>query len=256
MGINATYFDYYSNNELSQGWRNGLVGVQFDNNTYREQFTSFNDYIMNYAETHKAWRYPLVFGDLYTTGYMPVGSTDSSYWTNYLHDNGNGAEPYVFKRINNSNFMTSGADNSTINSNASIQGIVDSTLTNNNLTANDVAMPYFDYDLLQNAISTGDSIEIYVLNDNNTSGNKIWINAWGGSAEAEKEPFSLVASNVTLGKYTGDVYKVSIRSDRTNFQISTNGNDFQTNWQCNDINGTAINKTFVISQWSNGGFYL
>lgn len=254
VGINATYFDYYSNNELSQGWRNGLVGVQFDNNTYREQFTSFNDYIMNYAETNTAWRYPLVFGDLYTTGYMPTGKADSSYWTNYLHDNGNGADPYVFKRINNSNFMTSGNNDSVINGNASIQGIVDSTLTNNNLTANDVAMPYFDYDLLQNAISTGDSIEIYVLNDNNTSGNNIWINAWGGSAEAEKEPFSLVASNVTLGEYTGDVYKVSIRSDRTNFQISTNGNNFQTNWQCDDINGTAINKTFVISQWSNGGF--
>lgn len=254
VGINATYFDYYSNNELSQGWRNGLVGVQFDNNTYREQFTSFNDYIMNYAETNTAWRYPLVFGDLYTTGYMPTGKADSSYWTNYLHDNGNGADPYVFKRINNSNFMTSGNNDSVINGNASIQGIVDSTLTNNNLTANDVAMPYFDYDLLQNAISTGDSIEIYVLNDNNTPGNNIWINAWGGSAEAEKEPFSLVASNVTLREYTGDVYKVSIRSDRTNFQISTNGNNFQTNWQCNDINGTAINKTFVISQWSNGGF--
>lgn len=151
--VNATYFDYYSNNELTQGWRNGLLDLNGTSSVYTEyrtQFTSFNDYIMKHAEANTAWRYPLVFGDLYTTTYMPTGRTDSSYWTNYLSDNGNGADSYVFKRINNSNFMTYGGSDQYTNYNASIQGIVDSALTNNNLTANGVALPYFDYDILHN----------------------------------------------------------------------------------------------------------
>lgn len=155
--VNATYFDYYSNNELSQGWRKGLINVGNSSHNgqandltpdYREQFSRFNDYIINYAEANTAWRYPLIFGDLLTTGYMPQDvDTPSSYWTNYLSNNGNNANGNVFKRINNSNFLISDKQ---VYYNASVQGIVDDTLTNNNLTANDVAMPYFDYDLLHN----------------------------------------------------------------------------------------------------------
>lgn len=236
VGINATYFDYYSNNELSQGWRNGLVGVQFDNNTYREQFTSFNDYIMNYAEANTAWRYPLVFGDLYTTGYMPTGSTASSYWTNYLSNNGNGADSYVFKRINNSNFMTSGPNNSVVNGNASIQGIVDSTLTNNNLTANGVALPYFDYDLLHNEDESdeGSSGET----DNTTEGpaNGVYIVGSMNNWTPQLESWQL--TNIDNNKYEG-TFTITGSSTNPQFKIWYDNSYYSANYWFTATNTVA-----------------
>lgn len=194
--MNATYFDYYANQELSGGWRQGITPYTTgsgDNHGYRVQFTEFNKYIMEYADNNTAWRYPLVFGDLYTTTYIDNQSGGNSYWGNYLNNNNNGATFSVFQKVNNSNYMDNYSASGVDRYNQAIMGIVDTSLTNNNITANDVAMPYFDYDLLNpgssdtqtaviTTVSSGNYIRV-TIPKSEFSGNTIAKVAYSSSGE-------------------------------------------------------------------------
>ena len=56
--VKSDYIDYLSDNELSQGWRNGLSE---DYNA----FSVFNKEIKKVADQNSNWRYPLYFGNYY-----------------------------------------------------------------------------------------------------------------------------------------------------------------------------------------------
>lgn len=236
--VNATYFDYFSDPELSQGWRNGLIDDQFSDN-YRRQFDQFNQYIRQYAteEGNTAWRYPFVFGDFTAewennNGYL-WGMFNSYFSGRQGNDVG------IFRRVNNSTYMGT--------TNRAIMGLVDDELTNNNITSNGVALPYFDYDLLHSAVTSGDTTTVYIMNDSGVASGNLWINAWGGSA-VEKKQFALVQNNVKIGGIIGDVYSVEIDSSQVNIQISRNGNNFSGSYQTTLAN--AMGKIFVTS-WNN-----
>ena len=236
--VNATYFDYFSDPELSQGWRNGLIDDQFSDN-YRRQFDQFNQYIRQYAteEGNTAWRYPLVFGDFTAewennNGYL-WGMFNSYFSGRQGNDVG------IFRRVNNSTYMGT--------TNRAIMGLVDDELTNNNITSNGVALPYFDYDLLHSAVTSGDTTTVYIMNDSGVASGNLWINAWGGSA-VEKKQFALVQNNVKIGGIIGDVYSVEIDSSQVNIQISRNGNNFSGSYPTTLAN--AMGKIFVTS-WNN-----
>ena len=63
---NATYFDYYSDNERANGWRNNIqAGTGFngsEDNWF--PFYQFNQKISSIADSNSAWSTPLYFGNL------------------------------------------------------------------------------------------------------------------------------------------------------------------------------------------------
>lgn len=153
IGVDAMYFDYLSNNERSQGWRNGLnddAASDAKPNPYRQQFSNFNDLIKAQADSDVSWRYPMFFGDDYNSNFYIY-----DYW-NSLQQNadraiyGETAKQYFYS-VNSSGGL--GGDwNQDGTRDRSVQGLVSNSLNSGQLTVgtNGTLAPYFNYDLLHN----------------------------------------------------------------------------------------------------------
>lgn len=140
VGVKATYYDYLSNNELSQGWRQGLNDENFTDN-YRKQFSTFNDLISSVASRDENWRYPLFFGDDYTAGYFIDG-----YYDTLSGSRNPGIDKSYFRAANNANFLPSGETNNM----RSVLGLVQNSLSGGNLMVTPTTQaPWFNNDLLR-----------------------------------------------------------------------------------------------------------
>ena len=142
---NATYFDYYSDSERSNGWRNNIqAGTGFNGSQDNWfPFYQFNQQISSIANANSAWSKPLYFGNM-----IPADLPDNPYYTTSAHPNGLDAHggPYSTatsgltrfdKYANNSN--TIGGDHK------SVQGLMQPSLKNGQLMATStLAAPYFD----------------------------------------------------------------------------------------------------------------
>lgn len=151
IGVDAVYYDYLSNNERTSGWRNNMDDSDAGNagSSYRMQFSNFNDKIKDTAVANTSWRYPLFFGDDFNSGSYIGGYWDTLKGTRTIPDN------QLFYAVNNSGGL-SGAWNSDTGRNRSVQGLVNSALTDGKLTVgNGVIPPYFNYDLLHNGAGGG-----------------------------------------------------------------------------------------------------
>jgi fibro-slime domain-containing protein len=128
--VKGTFYDYYNNDEVRNGWISGLDGSE---RSYldREPFTFFNNKIAEYARSNTSWSYPLYFGD-FNRSNEPWGNGYTGAGVSNL---------YNYKaRANNSQMTTSGT-------NGAVSGLVDTTLSGGatgNLTAGGVVLPYFD----------------------------------------------------------------------------------------------------------------
>ena len=153
IGVDAMYFDYLSNNERSQGWRNGLnddAASDAKPNPYRQQFSNFNDLIKAQADSDVSWRYPMFFGDDYNSDFYIY-----DYW-NSLQQNaaraiyGETAKQYFYS-VNSSGGL-GGGWNQDGTRDRSVQGLVSNSLNSGQLTVgtNGTLAPYFNYDLLHN----------------------------------------------------------------------------------------------------------
>lgn len=154
VGVDATYFDYWSDNEQTAGYLNqqGYVNDKATIENYWYQFDNYNAYISNIAMSNSSkWLYPLYFGNMYN-GYND--SQDSAYWSGIL--NNHSSSLTNFKRdtaynyaVNNSNGMKWGGGNY----NQSLQGLVYNKLDNDGdlQIANGVKAPYFDANALVSA---------------------------------------------------------------------------------------------------------
>lgn len=153
IGVDAMYFDYLSNNERSQGWRNGLnddAASDAKPNPYRQQFSNFNDLIKAQADSDVSWRYPMLFGDDYNSNFYIY-----DYW-NSLQQNsdraiyGETAKQYFYS-VNSSGGL-GGGWNQDGTRDRSVQGLVSNSLSSGQLTVgtNGTLAPYFNYDLLHN----------------------------------------------------------------------------------------------------------
>ena len=161
IGVDAMYFDYLSDNERSQGWRNGLNDDHFnmDTNNYRKQFSQLNDLVQSVAQKDNSWRYPMLFGDDWNANFYING-----YWNNIGTRSGSTQD--YFKAVNNANFLGGDSDDMRARS---VQGLVNGSLNSGKLTVGTAGTlaPYFNYDLLHNAVSGGESSEVPT--------NEIWI---------------------------------------------------------------------------------
>lgn len=144
VGVDATYFDYWSDMEQEKGY----LQCQGSDNMYNHwyQFDNFNKYISDIALDHQSdWKYPLYFGNMYRGGeHYETFKTHAGGLTNINDYNDN-----YYYAVNNSNGMAWGNGNY----NQSLQGLMYNTLDSkgNLQVANGVKAPYFDAEALSTA---------------------------------------------------------------------------------------------------------
>lgn len=144
VGVDATYFDYWSDMEQEKGY----LQCQGSDNMYNHwyQFDNFNKYISDIALDHQSdWKYPLYFGNMYKGGgHYYTFKTHAEKLTNINDFNDN-----YYYAVNNSNGMAWGDGNY----NQSLQGLMYNTLDSkgNLQVANGVKAPYFDAEALSTA---------------------------------------------------------------------------------------------------------
>lgn len=144
VGVDATYFDYWSDMEQEKGY----LQCQGNDNMYNYwyQFDNFNSYISNIALNHKTdWKYPLYFGNMYKGGeHYSTFETHAKGLANINDYNDN-----YYYAVNNSNGMKWGGGNY----NQSLQGLMYNKLdSKGNLQILDgVKAPYFDAEALSTA---------------------------------------------------------------------------------------------------------
>lgn len=144
VGVDATYFDYWSDMEQEKGY----LQCQGSDNMYNHwyQFDNFNKYISDIALDHQSdWKYPLYFGNMYKGGgHYDTFKTNAEKLTNINDFNDN-----YYYAVNNSNGMAWGDGNY----NQSLQGLMYNTLDSkgNLQVANGVKAPYFDAEALSTA---------------------------------------------------------------------------------------------------------
>jgi len=144
VGVDATYFDYWSDMEQA----NGYLQCQGSDNMYNHwyQFDNFNKYISDIALDHQSdWKYPLYFGNMYKGDkHYDTFKTHAEKLTNINDFNDN-----YYYAVNNSNGMAWGDGNY----NQSLQGLMYNTLDSkgNLQVANGVKAPYFDAEALSTA---------------------------------------------------------------------------------------------------------
>lgn len=147
VGVDATYFDYWSDMEQANGY---LQCQGNDNNDnmydYWYQFDNFNNYISKIALPHKSdWKYPLYFGNMYKGGeHYETFKTHAGGLTNINDYNDN-----YYYAVNNANGMAWGDGNY----NQSLQGLMYNRLDSKGdlQVANGVKAPYFDAEALSTA---------------------------------------------------------------------------------------------------------
>ena len=129
FSVDATYFDYLSDNERQYGYLENHTPGSSTEGWF--PFTDFNRYISYIAQNNSSWTYPLYFGNFYKTGNQFGYSGEVNGLTRY-NDN----SPYY--AINNSNGL--------LHYNQSIMGLAYPTLDADGdiQAAQGVKMPYFD----------------------------------------------------------------------------------------------------------------
>ena len=130
FSVDATYFDYLSDNERQHGYLNNYTPGSSTEGWF--PFTDFNHrYISYIAQNNSSWTYPLYFGNFYKTG-NEFGYSDEVNGLTRYNDN----SPYY--AINNSNGLS--------HYNQSIMGLAYPTLDADGdiQAAQGVKMPYFD----------------------------------------------------------------------------------------------------------------
>lgn len=214
VGFDAYYYDYYSNNERSGGWRSSFIDDNFSD-SYRKQFSNLNDELIAIAKKteNKNWRYPLIFGD---------DDTADRFIVQYYNDIKDTRTPSItednFKAANNSNFL--GGDNE-----RSILGFVKSNLKNGNLYMTDtLKAPYFDNDWLMES-STSEKEVLYILDNNNLGQNNIYCNFWNNSGGVFKDAHpEKVADSVSIGSNTGTLYRYVVDKSLNSVQLASSTN--------------------------------
>ena len=148
---NATYFDYYSDNELTNGWRNNIqAGTGFngsEDNWF--PFYQFNQQISSIAANNSAWSTPLYFGNLLPNK-IPGQTGDAAL--PYKKSDHNGPIDKATQQAPNklTRYDAHANNSNTINGeNKSVQGLMQPTLgTGANagklMATSTLPAPYFD----------------------------------------------------------------------------------------------------------------
>lgn len=138
-GAKATYFDYLSDTELTNGWRNAIqAGTGFSGSSDDWfPFDNWNNVIKDVANSNSSWTTPLYVGNF-------VNTKDGPYATS--QHGARGGNGYYSEIANLTRFNYAANNSNALKSyNYSIRGLAGKTLNNGNITTpNGTLMPYFD----------------------------------------------------------------------------------------------------------------
>ena len=138
----ATYFDYLSDAEIKNGWRNTVkagTGFQGSEDEWYP-YWKYNDKIKSYANSNSSWSKPLYFGNFC--------NTHGAYDTSAHHKDTDKTKVWNMMTTENATRFSYSANNSNgvYDHHTSYQGLVSNQLKDNQLYAADgtTKMPYFD----------------------------------------------------------------------------------------------------------------
>lgn len=188
LGVKATYYDYLSDEEHNNGWLKPMQAGTGHSGSSDDwyPFYVFNQKLSSYASSNTSWSTPLYFGNFCNSSdaYPNGNDHDSNGWS-YVT---NSTNAYNFNYpANNSNALS--------NDNASYQGLVHSSLINNQLYVNSsVQAPYFNNQWLKDnnvakiiegefpfTIETENGYKKYSFNSKNAEDNVYFTWATSGS---------------------------------------------------------------------------
>lgn len=115
--IKATIFDYYTDNEFTNGWRNTL---EKESHGDWEPYTKLNKLISSTATSYPNWEFPLYFGNFYdkNNGYTGAGESNLVRFNNNANNSGRlggynvSVTDLVGKRLTNTRNLTYHQDSS------------------------------------------------------------------------------------------------------------------------------------------------
>lgn len=170
--ISAKFYDYYTDYEVTNGWRNGippwlytsyLIGSDNDKYLRRRPFGCFNEAVSDYAGSDPKW-YPLYFGNLYDDKETEAdGINGDNAWTISIGGtSGNLATGKSLSRYsdwaNDSNNLGTSQKMHSVVLNLAGEKLSDSgEMLMHTTSGSDVVAPYFNQDWLlgNNSKSTG-----------------------------------------------------------------------------------------------------
>lgn len=147
--VKATYFDYLTDDEISNGWRNPIqAGTGFNNSKDNWfPFDTWNGVIKGVADSNSAWSTPLYFGNFVNTYNAYVDSQHGA-----REGGGYTSEINNLTRFNYGANNSNGLADNDHRYNYSIRGLAGKTLNNGNITTpNGTLMPYFDNNRLMSS---------------------------------------------------------------------------------------------------------
>ncbi len=149
---NATYYDYLSDRETKDGWRNPLqagTGHLGSNNEWYPFYKLNREVIKAAADNDDSWTTPLYFGNFYNGDDNPYEWNDDKKAYQNGHHPGNINNNGYLDATNNYNVTrfdyAANCSNGLTDEHQSYKGLVKDTLVNNKLMVTDkTAAPYFD----------------------------------------------------------------------------------------------------------------
>ncbi len=217
LGVEATYFDYLSDKELSAGWLNPIqAGTGFSGSSDDwYPFDTFNSKISSLASANPAWTFPLYFGNFCNTSDAYATSNHGGPYStaisdltrfDYIANNSNGLTDFHYS-VRNLAY-------SSLDSDGDIQA------------ANGLKMPYFDADWLKSQGMAkivksyfpftktvgSDGVKTYSFNSNNAednvyfdweNGQPVSVKYGSGTGYGVKDGISMFMDPTTSGQSSG-----------------------------------------------------
>ena len=262
--IKATFFDYYTDNEVNGSWYSSIDGLNdawIGDIKNRNPYTTLNNALSKYASDNSVAR-PMYFG--------------SFYWDNNYHDPGyfRSSSTYNGHKINDSNQLSDG------NNTAALPGLAGTTINNGSIyyygdgtNENGAENPLFNKEWLASRGSSGDTNKLklvynssynwsdasanvyvifrnewpneYVVQMTNDSTNNCFTADIPSGWKNSKVCFVRMASGTTLT--TGSF------NDATAAQVNWDKiNNNSTCWAKTDTGMTRSGNVFTLTSWGGG----
>lgn len=264
-GVKATYYDYLSDTELTNGWRNGIqAGTEFNGSADDWfPFDNWNNVIKGVADSNSAWSTPLYFGNF-------VNTNDGPYATSQHGARGGNGYTSEIGYLTRFNY---GANNSNglQSYNYSMRGLAGKTLNNGNITTPDgTLMPYFNNEAFKssNAVKIidayfpfrttdkGNGVTEYSFNSNGATDNVYFT--WNNDVPTAVN----YGSGTTYGVKDGIQYFMNPAEGHTSgygifpFNNASSLNGIDANCILVEKSTVASNINLNVYAWNGGGNWI
>ena len=216
---NATYFDYLSDAELTNGWLNGnQAGTGFNGSSDDwYPFKQLNSVISGIADNNSSWSKPLYFGNYCNIAGSYDRSTHNGADYSSSMTSGNMFSSFITSQVTRFNYAANNS-NGLSNLHQSYQGLMRSSLSPNNkklMVTSSTPAPYFDASSLSGKVKTVSSMfpfrtsksvggkTTYYDFDSNNARDNVYFTWQSTGSSAPNDVVKPVAVNYATGTSNG-----------------------------------------------------